>query len=100
MHSLRNILGFVALASLTTLAACDQSKPALDKATADLAAKHDLKGFADQGSLLFRQMNNAPLKNTGGVLAANLMLPSYQKVMEHFWTVEDNRVKLLAELMQ
>jgi hypothetical protein len=38
MHSLRNILGFVALASLTTLAACDQSKPALDKATADLAA--------------------------------------------------------------
>jgi len=38
MHSLRNILGFMALASLTTLAACDQSKPALDKATADLAA--------------------------------------------------------------
>ena len=68
--------------------------------TADLAAKHDLKGFADQGSLLFRQMNNAPLKNTGGVLTTNLMLPSYQKVMEHFWTVEDNRVKLLAELKQ
>ena len=68
--------------------------------TADLAAKHDLKGFADQGSLLLRQMNNAPLKNTGGVLAAVLMLPSYQKVMEHFWTVEDNRVKLLAELKQ
>jgi predicted nucleic acid-binding Zn-ribbon protein len=38
MHSLKNFLGFVALASLTTLAACDQSKPALDKATADLAA--------------------------------------------------------------
>jgi hypothetical protein len=38
MHSVRTILGIVTLAALTTLAACDQSKPALDKATADLAA--------------------------------------------------------------
>jgi hypothetical protein len=65
---------------------------------ADLAAKHDLKGFADQSALLYRQMNNAPLKNTGGVMAADIMLPSYQKVIEHFWTVDDNRTRLLAEL--
>ena len=40
MRSLKTVLGFVTLAAMTTLGACDQSKPALDKAT-ELDAKAD-----------------------------------------------------------
>lgn len=38
MHPFMTIVGLVALTSLSLATACDQSKPALDKAVADLAA--------------------------------------------------------------
>ena len=54
------------------------------EAMADLAVKRDLAEFDRQGLVLYQQINNAPLKNIGGIAALDLMLPSYLKVVETF----------------
>ena len=64
----------------------------------DLAARRELVRFGQRQTEFFNQDARPAFKNFMAPFVLNLTIPSYAKVLDSYWKMEDERLALLARL--
>lgn len=70
----------------------------LTQELADLAEHRELAGFGTRAAAFAAENNRPRFKNMAGSLMLSMTIPSYTKVLESYWKIEDLRTALAADL--
>ena len=71
---------------------------ALTKELADLAERRELAGFGTRAEAFIASNSRPHFKNMAGGLMLSMTIPSYTKVLDSYWKIEDLRTTLAADL--
>ena len=71
---------------------------ALTKELADLAERRELAGFGSRAEAFVASNSRPHFKNMAGGLMLSMTIPSYTKVLDSYWKIEDLRTTLAADL--
>ncbi|MBI2497474.1 MAG: hypothetical protein HYV75_06005 [Opitutae bacterium] len=65
---------------------------------ADLAERRELAGFGTRAEAFVAANSRPHFKNMAGGLMLSMTIPSYAKVLDSYWKIEDQRAALAADL--
>jgi len=71
---------------------------ALTGELADLAERRELAGFGTRAEAFVASNSRPRFKNMAGGLMLSMTIPSYTKVLDSYWKIEDLRTTLAADL--